>query len=70
VDSEFGRKSNLRRQVSPTKTAFQSPVIPSMNIRPLGYRTDLFFPAFDGQIVDRGEYVVVRTPSNPTFAAT
>lgn len=38
-----------------------------MNIHSLGYRTDLFFPRFDGEVVDRGDYTVIRTPSNPTF---
>jgi ribosomal protein S18 acetylase RimI-like enzyme len=38
-----------------------------MKIKSLGYRTDLFFPAFDGQIIDRGNYLVIRTPKNPTF---
>jgi GNAT superfamily N-acetyltransferase len=38
-----------------------------MQVHSLGYRTDLIFPAFDGQIIDRGDYLVVRTPSNPTF---
>jgi ribosomal protein S18 acetylase RimI-like enzyme len=38
-----------------------------MNVRSLGYRTDLIFAAFDGQIVDRGHYLVIRTPANPTF---
>ena len=38
-----------------------------MHIKSLAYQTDLIFPAFDGKIVDRGDYVVVRTPSNPTF---
>lgn len=38
-----------------------------MNIRSLGYRTDLFFPRFDGEVIDRGDYTVIRTPSNPTF---
>jgi len=38
-----------------------------MNIRSLAYRTDLIFPAFDGEILDRGRYLVIRTPSNPTF---
>ncbi len=38
-----------------------------MNVRSLAYRTNLFFPAYEGQILDRGEYLVVRTPSNPTF---
>ncbi len=38
-----------------------------MNIKSLGYRTDLIFPAFDGEIIDRGDYLVIRTPTNPTF---
>jgi GNAT superfamily N-acetyltransferase len=38
-----------------------------MEVKSLGYRTDLIFPAFDGEIIDRGSYIVVRTPSNPTF---
>ena len=38
-----------------------------MKVRSLGYRTDLIFPAFDGVIIDRGNYLVIRTPSNPTF---
>ncbi len=38
-----------------------------MNIQSLGYRTDLFFARFDGEVFDRGSYIVIRTPSNPTF---
>jgi ribosomal protein S18 acetylase RimI-like enzyme len=38
-----------------------------MEIRSLGYRTDLIFPRFDGQILDRGSYLVIRTPTNPTY---
>lgn len=38
-----------------------------MHVTSLGYRTDLFFPLYDGIVTDRGNYVVVRTPSNPTF---
>ncbi|MGB7537933.1 MAG: hypothetical protein WBM17_05305 [Anaerolineales bacterium] len=38
-----------------------------MDVKSLGYRTDLIFPGFDGEILDRGSYTVVRTPSNPTF---
>ena len=38
-----------------------------MTIHSLGYRTDLFFPRFDGEVLDRGDYTVIRTPSNPTF---
>ena len=38
-----------------------------MNIQSLGYRTDLFFPRFDGEVTDRGDYIVIRTPSNPTY---
>ena len=38
-----------------------------MEVRSLGYRTDLIFPKFDGQILDRGDYLVILTPTNPTF---
>jgi GNAT superfamily N-acetyltransferase len=38
-----------------------------MNVKSLGYRTDLIFPAFDGEIIDRGGYLVIRSPANPTF---
>ena len=38
-----------------------------MHLRSLGFRTDLIFPTFDGRIVDRGDYLVVLTPSNPMF---
>lgn len=36
-------------------------------IRSLGYRTDLLFPAFDGEILEREDHLVIRTPNNPTF---
>ena len=32
-----------------------------------GWRSDLIFPAFDGQISASGEALVVRTPSNPHY---
>ncbi len=38
-----------------------------MQIKSLGYQTDLIFARFSGEIIDRGEYTVIRTPSNPTF---
>jgi len=38
-----------------------------MHVHSLGYRTDLIFPAFDGQILDRGAYLVILTPTNPGF---
>ncbi len=38
-----------------------------MELHSLAYRTDLIFSAFDGIVIDRGDYLVVRTPSNPTF---
>jgi ribosomal protein S18 acetylase RimI-like enzyme len=38
-----------------------------VKIKSLAYMTDLFFPAFDGEIIDRGEYQVIRTPLNPDF---
>ncbi len=39
----------------------------STQIRSLAFRTDLFLVTFDGMVIDRGHYVVVRTPSNPDF---
>jgi len=33
----------------------------------LGWRTDLVFARFDGQVSDRGNHWRVLTPSNPTF---
>lgn len=38
-----------------------------MIIRSLGYQTDLIFPAFDGEIIQRDSYLVIRTPANPGF---
>ena len=38
-----------------------------MKVQSLGYRTDLIFPKFDGQIIDRGDYLVILTPTNPTY---
>jgi ribosomal protein S18 acetylase RimI-like enzyme len=38
-----------------------------MIVRSLGYRTDLMLARFDGDVVDRGGYMVVRTPSSPAF---
>lgn len=38
-----------------------------MQVQSLGFRTELFFPQFDGHITDRGDYLVVLTPTNPTF---
>lgn len=38
-----------------------------MNFQRLDLRTDLLFARYDSDILDRGDYTVVRTPSNPTF---
>jgi len=38
-----------------------------MKVKSLGYKTDLIFPGFDGDIIDRGDYLVILTPDNPTF---
>lgn len=38
-----------------------------MKVRSLGYRTSLIFAAFDGEVIDRGSYLVIRTPGNPGF---
>ena len=33
----------------------------------LGYRTDLIFHRFEGEVIDRGHYLVIRTPSNSSY---
>jgi len=33
----------------------------------LGWQTDLMFARFDGQVTDRGNHLLVRTPGNPTY---
>ena len=38
-----------------------------MEIKSLGYRTDFIFTRFDGEVIDRGEYIVVRTANNPNY---
>lgn len=38
-----------------------------MEVQSLGYRTDLIFPKFDGQVLDRGDFLVILTLTNPTF---
>lgn len=39
-----------------------------MDVRSLGYRTDLMVRALEGsEIDDRGDYLVIRTPGNPTY---
>jgi hypothetical protein len=32
-----------------------------------GYRTGLIFPVFDGEIINREDYLVIGTPANPSF---
>ena len=38
-----------------------------MNLTSLGYRTDLLFASFGGEVADRGDYLVIRTPLNPSY---
>jgi len=33
----------------------------------LGWRTELNFARFDGEVLEREDHLVIRTPSNPTF---
>jgi RimJ/RimL family protein N-acetyltransferase len=35
--------------------------------RSLGWRTDLIFARFDGEVVPRNDHLVIRTPHNPGF---
>lgn len=38
-----------------------------MQLQSLGYRTDLLFRRFEGEVVEREHYLVVRTPRNPGY---
>jgi hypothetical protein len=39
-----------------------------MQVTSLGFQTDLALRVLEGaEITDRGDYLVVRTPDNPTF---
>lgn len=38
-----------------------------MKLKSLGYRADLAFPGLFGEILDRGDYLAVRTPKLPGF---
>ncbi len=38
-----------------------------MRLTSLSYRTDLIFHRFEGEVIDRGHYFVIRTPSNPNY---
>ena len=38
-----------------------------MQVKSLGYQTDLIFAAFDGEIIHCDNYLVIRSPTNPTF---
>ncbi|MES2854654.1 MAG: GNAT family N-acetyltransferase [Bdellovibrionota bacterium] len=38
-----------------------------MELRSPGYKSEQIFTQFDGSIEDRGNYMVVRTPTNPTY---
>lgn len=38
-----------------------------MIVKSLGSRTDLIFHAFDGILTHRGDYLVVRSPLNPSY---
>ena len=43
-------------------------MLSSVDIRSLGYRTDLTIRVLEGsQVEDRGDYLVIRSPHNPTF---
>ena len=38
-----------------------------MKIKSLGYRTDFIFNKFNGEVIDKGEYIVTKTASNPHY---
>jgi RimJ/RimL family protein N-acetyltransferase len=51
------------------RPSFVAPDHPPSSLNPLslGWRTDLIFARFDGEVIERDGYRVVRTPTNPGF---
>ena len=41
--------------------------VTKMKLQSLGYQSELIFTDFDGQVDDRGDYVVIRTLTNPNY---
>jgi hypothetical protein len=41
--------------------------MPSIDRLSLGWRSELIFPRFDAQVIERPDYLLIRTPQNPTF---
>ena len=41
--------------------------MPSIDRLSLGWRSELIFPRFDAEVVVRPDYLLIRTPQNPTF---
>jgi RimJ/RimL family protein N-acetyltransferase len=38
-----------------------------MELKALGFKSEFIFTGFDGLVEDRGHYMVIRTPTNPTY---
>ena len=38
-----------------------------MQLKSLGHQTDLLFRRFEGEVIDKGNYLIVRTPKNPGY---
>ena len=38
-----------------------------MELKSLGYQSDLIFPRFEGEVTDCGSYLRIRTPLNPSY---
>ncbi|MFK7803354.1 MAG: GNAT family N-acetyltransferase [Anaerolineae bacterium] len=38
-----------------------------MELKSLGYQTELLFRSFEGEVVDKEDYLVIQTPKNPGY---
>jgi ribosomal protein S18 acetylase RimI-like enzyme len=62
-----GAKDTFTRSVE-INAALGGAIFRRVEVRSLGYRTDLAILALEGsQITDRGDYLVIRTPGNPDY---
>ena len=42
-------------------------ILSCMELKSLGYQSDLIFPRFEGEVTDCASYIRIRTPSNPSY---
>jgi RimJ/RimL family protein N-acetyltransferase len=64
----FGRRCDSPRirphRFSNKDASLMSPLLDGLS---LGWKTELIFTRFDGEVIEHGDHLCVRTPANPTY---